>query len=92
MQGLDNAYDCANDFFDMYQKEALEHYFGYVEDINDILRDDYVEEYEEWEEVKEESDNRKKVYSKKSSESDSSSSSSSSSGPKKRKVIKKRVV
>ena len=85
---LDEAHDCANDIFDMYMKEGFENYFGLAENVNDILRDDYVEEYEEWEDIKPE-DIRTKVY-KAGHSSDSSSESSDS--PKKRKVIKKRVV
>ena len=69
-------------------KEAFEHYFGYAEDASDILRDDYVEEYEEWERP-EMIDNRKRVYKDHGSDS---SSSSEVSTPAKVLVKKKRIV
>jgi len=37
MQGLDEAGDCANDFYDMYAGEALEYYLGFGQSMSDLL-------------------------------------------------------
>ena len=86
---MDEAHDFAIDFFDMYMKEGLEMFFGYAETADDILRDDFIEEYWEEEDVTPTKD-KDRLYRRKSN-SDSGSSSSDST-PKKRKVLKKRLV
>jgi len=64
MQGLDEAGDCANDFYDMYAGEALEYYLGFGQSMSDLLgamgQNPYGDEDDDDEEGDEDEDKKKK--------------------------------